>query len=74
MDSITEKNTMEHVEQAPSSHDSNAVGERGFVGEADELPKGYFYSPFFLGTAVAVGFNLMVCAFDLLCIISKLIR
>ncbi|KAF2681419.1 siderophore iron transporter [Lentithecium fluviatile CBS 122367] len=50
---------MEHAEQAPSSHDSNAVGERGFVGEANELPKGYFYSPFFLGTTVAIGFNLM---------------
>lgn len=51
---------MEHVEQAPSSHDSKAVGEHGFVGESAELPKGYFYSPFFLGTTVAVGFNLMV--------------
>jgi hypothetical protein len=60
MDHITEKHTMEHVEQAPSSHGSNAVGERGFAGESDELPKGYFYSPFFLGTSVAVGFNLMV--------------
>jgi hypothetical protein len=60
MDHITEKNTIEHVEHAPSSHESNVVGERGFAGESNELPKGYFYSPFFLGTSVAVGFNLMV--------------
>jgi hypothetical protein len=56
----TEKNEMQHVENASSSHDSNAIGERGFVGETNELPKGYFYSPFFVGTTVAVGFNLMV--------------
>lgn len=58
-DTITEKKDVDHVEHAPSSH-STAVGERGFVAEGDELPKGYYFSPFFLGTTCAIGFNLMV--------------
>lgn len=60
MDAGIEKHTVEQVEQAPSSSLSNDVGERGFAGEADELPKGYFYSPFFLGTTFAIGTNLLV--------------
>jgi hypothetical protein len=60
-DTITEKQNVEQIEQAPSSHnDSAAVGERGFVTDGDALPKGYYYSPFFLGTLCAIGFNLMV--------------
>lgn len=59
--SFTEKRNNEEIEQAPSSHNaSTTVGERGFVTEGDELPKGYFYSPFFLGTTFAIGLNLMV--------------
>ncbi|KAF2251960.1 hypothetical protein BU26DRAFT_516679 [Trematosphaeria pertusa] len=61
-----EKDAVEQVEQAQSSTDSTALGERGFVGEANELPKGYFYSPFFIGTTCAIGMNLMVSSFALL--------
>lgn len=60
MDPGIEKHSVEEIERASSSRNSNVVGERGFVGEADELPKGYFYSPFFLGTTFAIGFNLLV--------------
>ena len=56
-----EKQHTEHIDQTSSmDHDNNAVGERGFDIESEELPKGYYYSPFFLGTTVAIGLNLMV--------------
>jgi hypothetical protein len=57
-----EKSHSEHVEQASSSHDgSENIGTdaRGFAAEADELAKGYYYSPFFIGTTFAIGLNLM---------------
>ncbi|KAF2646390.1 MFS general substrate transporter [Massarina eburnea CBS 473.64] len=50
---MPEKQNTEHVENSLSPHESHVageLGERGFAGEADELPRGYFYSPFFLGT------------------------
>jgi hypothetical protein len=57
----SEKQQVERVEQASSFRDGNEHADsHGFVADAEELPKGYFYSPFFLGTTCAVGFNLMV--------------
>ncbi|KAF2735795.1 siderophore iron transporter [Polyplosphaeria fusca] len=59
-DSIREKQHAETIEQAPSSNDGNHhVGEHGFVADNSELPEGYFYSRYFLGTTTAIGFNLM---------------
>jgi hypothetical protein len=63
MADIMEKSHSEHVEQASSSHDgSGNIGTdaHGFAAEAEELPKGYYYSPYFVGTTVAIGLNLMV--------------
>ena len=58
---MSEKQDIEQIEQAPSSHqESHALGERGFEVEDSSLPKGYYFSPFFLGTTAAIGFNLMV--------------
>ena len=31
--------------------------EQGFAGDVEHLPKGYYYSPFFIGTCFAVGFG-----------------
>jgi hypothetical protein len=47
------------VERAGKSIDHDAVTDAGFAIESDELPKGYFLSPRFLGTFVAVGMNLL---------------
>ena len=55
----TEKQDIEQIEQAPSSQvESHGLGERGF--EAEGVPKGYYFTPYFLGTTAAIGFNLMV--------------
>jgi hypothetical protein len=62
MASLTEKHESENIEHIPNTHHADStVGERGFVTDDEDLPKGYFYSPFFLGTTCAVGLNLMVC-------------
>ncbi|KAF2008021.1 MFS general substrate transporter [Amniculicola lignicola CBS 123094] len=62
-DVLAEKRDIDHIEYAPSKrHDDDvdeATGAHGFVTNDDELPNGYFYSPFFLGTTCAIGFNLM---------------
>jgi hypothetical protein len=47
------------VEQAGNPVDHDVVTDAGFAIESDELPKGYFLSPRFLGTFVAVGMNLL---------------
>lgn len=43
-----------HVE----STTENAEALVGFEAHQDQLPKGYFYSRFFLGTYFAIGFSL----------------
>lgn len=52
---------LEHGSIAGSHHQSHhsGLGAAGFATDAHELPKGYFTSPYFLGTMTAVGFNLM---------------
>jgi hypothetical protein len=61
MASPTEKRDIEEIEHVPDAHlASSIVGENGFATESEELRKGYFYSPFFLGTTCAIGLNLMV--------------
>lgn len=61
MASLTEKRDIEEIEQVPDAHlASSTVGEHGLEIESEELRKGYFYSPFFLGTTCAIGLNLMV--------------
>jgi len=61
MASLAEKRDIEEIEHVPDAHLTNStVGEHSFVIESEELRKGYFYSPFFLGTTCAIGLNLMV--------------
>ena len=31
--------------------------EEGFVADVENMPRGYYFSPFFLGTCCAVGFG-----------------
>ena len=33
------------------------LDEQGFAGDVESMPKGYYLSPFFLGTCCAVGFG-----------------
>ena len=61
MASLTEKREIEEIEHTPSIQNaSTAAASHSFDTEEHELPKGYYYSPFFLGTTCAIGFNLMV--------------
>ena len=50
-----EKNNTQHDEELPPSRDTDAIG---FDADESSLPKGYYYSPFFLGTFCAIGFSL----------------
>ena len=34
-------------------------GLRGFVANEDSIPKGYYYSPYFLGSMFAIGMGLL---------------
>ncbi|ORY15284.1 fungal trichothecene efflux pump [Clohesyomyces aquaticus] len=54
-----EKPHSEEIETVPSSYHDDTVGERGFETAGDELPKGYYTSISFIGTFIAVGFNLL---------------
>ncbi|KAF2827930.1 MFS general substrate transporter [Ophiobolus disseminans] len=55
-----EKQHADHVEKVRGSIDhTHGLDAHGFAAEVEELPKGYFYSPFFLGTTCAIGLNLM---------------
>ena len=47
------------VETATPPSEQDAVVAGGFAIESDELPKGYFLTPRFIGTFFAVGMNLM---------------
>lgn len=60
----TEKSEeIQHYENTSSSHHEHEHGvhnySRGFAADAEALPKGYFYSPRFIGTFFATGMNLM---------------
>ena len=69
MDTHAEKHHVDQLERdsvdGRRSHHSG-LGAHAYAAEAESLPKGYFYSPYFLGTMTAVGFNLMVSASSLL--------
>jgi hypothetical protein len=60
MDSTVTKEThVAHVEEdAQTDTFTDGVSDHGFTTDTDSLPKGYFYSPFFLGTMFATGFAL----------------
>lgn len=47
------------IENASPPYEHDAVTARGFAIESDELPKGYYLSPRFIGTFLAVGMNLL---------------
>ena len=44
----------DHLEHSSGSQPSHHH-DHGFVAESDELPKGYFTTPYFIGTFFAVG-------------------
>lgn len=53
---------MDAVHQLENQHDigrDHHATDKGFALDSEELPKGYFYSKSFLGTFLAIGFNLM---------------
>lgn len=47
------------IETASTPNEHDAANARGFAIESDELPKGYYLSPRFIGTFIAVGMNLL---------------
>jgi predicted MFS family arabinose efflux permease len=47
------------LESANLRNEQDTVAAGGFAIESDELPKGYFLSPRFIGTFFAVGMNLL---------------
>ncbi|KAF1969675.1 MFS general substrate transporter [Bimuria novae-zelandiae CBS 107.79] len=56
------ESTLPHYENANGSHDSSMNEDRihGFAVDEATIRKGYFYSPFFLGTMLATGLRLSV--------------
>ena len=51
--------TMEKSEPAQTTRPaSEAFSVTGFDADESELPKGYYHSPFFLGSFLAIGFSL----------------
>lgn len=59
MSELKEESDARRIENAGSASEPDAVTAAGYAIETDELPKGYFWSPRFLGTFVAVGMNLL---------------
>lgn len=58
-----EKNHTEAIERINNSnelHREDTIAAHGFAVEAEELPAGYWRSPYFIGTFFAIGMNLMV--------------
>ena len=49
----------EHERERDSLGAHQDLFEHGFAADSDELPKGYFTSTYFLGSLIAIGFNLM---------------
>lgn len=52
-----DKHEAQHDEARPAS-ESQDNGMIGFEADESSLPKGYYYSPFFLGSFCAIGFSL----------------
>jgi hypothetical protein len=52
-----EKETIQHLEERHHDH-HDELHAHGFALESEELPRGYFISPSFIGTFVAIGMNL----------------
>lgn len=59
MSELKQEQDAREVENARSPSEHDAVKAAGFAIKSDELPTGYFLSPRFLGTFVAVGMNLL---------------
>lgn len=53
--------TIEDISNIPlkdmKDEDKIQTDADGFAGDVENLPKGYYFSPFFLGTCCAVGFG-----------------
>jgi len=52
-----EKDTIHRLENQHHDH-HDELHAQGYALESEELPRGYFTSPFFIGTFVAIGVNL----------------
>jgi MFS family permease len=52
------KDGVDHIEVASPPDSSDSDGVFGFETSAESLPKGYFYSKFFLGSMLATGLGL----------------
>ena len=52
------KQETQHAEGAPPSHDEADLNQIGFEADETNLPPGYFYSRFFIGSFLAIGFSL----------------
>ena len=57
---VDEKHDIATVEHRGSDSDvpSKEVGQHGFATDLDQIPKGYYWSPQFLGTMFATGIGL----------------
>lgn len=60
MASVSKEFNSEHSEHHPRSPatDSEDAQVTGFEADEENLPKGYFYSRFFIGTFLAIGLSL----------------
>jgi hypothetical protein len=52
------KQETDHAGSAPSSHNEVDRNQIGFEADETNLPPGYFYSRFFIGSFLAIGFSL----------------
>ena len=56
---MSEKEDIREVEDTHARYNDGNITAAGFAIDSDELPKGYFFRPKFVGTFVAVGMNLL---------------
>lgn len=54
-----EKSGMTDHLESRSDNTPSHQDDFGYAGDADEMPKGYFYSAYFLGSMAAVGMSLL---------------
>lgn len=58
MSSSGEKDQAEHDSNASVHNETHPSPDGGFTADLEHLPKGYFLSPFFVGTMFAIGTGL----------------
>ncbi|KAF2489786.1 MFS general substrate transporter [Lophium mytilinum] len=54
---------IEHVNNSNELQREDTIAAHGFAVESEELPAGYWRSPYFIGTFLAIGMNLAVSDF-----------